>query len=96
MRSSGVLQPPTAMEPLFRKYIHVGRPMPNGEIASQNFVWLADWFIENYFYLYSRPVDLKFHHSLTRSIKALYPLLDNGWYASNGIVSRHVCSGVRP
>jgi hypothetical protein len=73
------------MEPLFRKYIHVGRPMPNGEIASQNFVWLADWFIENYFYLYSRPVDLKFHHSLTRSIsKALYPLLDNGWYASNG------------
>ena len=73
------------LEPLFRKYIHVGRPMPNGEIASQNFVWLADWFVENYFYLYSRPLDLKFHHRLARSIsKALYPLLDNGWFASNG------------
>jgi hypothetical protein len=73
------------LEPLFRKYIHVGRPMADGEIAAQNFVWLADWFVENYFYLYSRPLDLKFHHRLTRSIsKALYPLLDNGWFASNG------------
>jgi hypothetical protein len=73
------------LEPLFRKYVHVGRPMPDGEIASLNFVWLADWFVENYFYLYSRPVDLKFHHRLTRSIsKALYPLLDNGWFAANG------------
>ncbi|MBM4256943.1 MAG: hypothetical protein FJ147_13730 [Deltaproteobacteria bacterium] len=73
------------IEPLFRKYVHVGRPLPNGEIASQNFVWLADWFVENYFYLYSRPIDLKFHHRLTRSIsKALYPLLDNGWFAANG------------
>jgi hypothetical protein len=73
------------IEPLFRKYVHVGRPMPDGEIASQNFVWLADWFVENYFYLYSRPIDLKFHHRLSRSIsKALYPLLDNGWFAANG------------
>jgi hypothetical protein len=73
------------IEPLFRKYVHVGRPLPDGEIASQNFVWLADWFVENYFYLYSRPIDLKFHHRLTRSIsKALYPLLDNGWFAANG------------
>ena len=73
------------IEPLFRKYVHVGRPLPSGEIASQNFVWLADWFVENYFYLYSRPIDLKFHHRLTRSIsKALYPLLDNGWFAASG------------
>ncbi len=73
------------LEPLFRKYVHVGRPMPDGEIASLNFVWLADWFVENYFYLYSRPVDLKFHHRLTRSIsKSLYPLLDNGWFAASG------------
>jgi len=73
------------IEPLFRKYVHVGRPLPSGEIASQNFVWLADWFVENYYYLYSRPIDLKFHHRLTHSIsKALYPLLDNGWFAANG------------
>lgn len=73
------------IEPLFRQYVLVGRPMSDGQLASQNFVWPAQWFIDNYYYLYTRPIDLKFHHRLTCSIaKALYPLLDSGWFASNG------------
>jgi hypothetical protein len=55
------------------------------ETAAMNYVWLADWFIDNYFYYYLRRVDLRFHQSLSRPIaKALYPLLDNGWFAANG------------
>jgi hypothetical protein len=73
------------LEPLFRQYVHVGRPMADGQIASQNFVWPAQWFIDNYYYLYTRPIDLLFHHRLSCSIaKSLYPLLDAGWFASNG------------
>jgi hypothetical protein len=73
------------LEPLFRQYVHVGHQMADGQIASQNFVWPAQWFIDNYYYLYTRPIDLLFHHRLSCSIaKSLYPLLDSGWFASNG------------
>jgi hypothetical protein len=73
------------LEPLFRQYVHVGHVMTDGQFAPQNFVWPAQWFIDNYYHLYTRPIDLKFHHRLTCSIaKALYPLLDSGWFASNG------------
>jgi len=73
------------LEPLFRQYVHVGRPMSDGEPAAQNYVWLASWFIENYYHLYARRIDLKFHHSLSHAIaKTLYPLLDTGWYAAGG------------
>jgi len=73
------------VEPLFKQFVHVGRIMSDGTRAAQNYVWLAQWFIDNYFYFYSRPFDLKFHHRLTHAIaKTLYPLLDNAWYASNG------------
>jgi hypothetical protein len=73
------------LEPLFRQYVHVGHPMHDGQLAPQNYVWPAQWFLDNYYYLYTRPIDLKFHHRLTCSIaKALYPLLDAGWYASDG------------
>ena len=73
------------LEPLFRKFAHVGRPMESGDTASMNYVWLSDWFIDNYFHYYVRRVDLRFHQRLSRPIaKALYPLLDNGWFAANG------------
>src|SRR5215475_6383381 len=73
------------VEPLFKQFVHVGRIMSDGTRAAQNYVWLAQWFIDNYFYFYSRPFDLKFHHRLKHAIaKTLYPLLDNAWYASNG------------
>jgi hypothetical protein len=72
------------LEPLFRQYVHVGRPLSDGELAAQNYVWLADWFINNYYHLYARRVDLKFHHCLSHAIsKTLYPLLDSGWYAAS-------------
>jgi hypothetical protein len=72
-------------EPLFKQFVHVGRLMSDGTRAAQNYVWLAQWFIDNYFYFYSRPFDLKFHQRLKHAIaKTLYPLLDNAWYASNG------------
>lgn len=74
------------VEPVFRRYVHVGQPISSDEeSASQNYVWLADWFIDNYYYLYSRRLDLKFHHRLSHAIaKTLYPILDNGWFAANG------------
>lgn len=73
------------LEPLFRQYVHVGRPMSDGEPAAQNYVWLANWFVNNYYHLYARRVDLKFHHCLSHAIsKTLYPLLDSGWYAASG------------
>lgn len=73
------------MEPIFRQYVHVGRPMGDGQTAAQNYVWLAEWFVNNYYHVYARRVDLKFHHRLSHAIsKTLYPLLDTGWYASSG------------
>ena len=73
------------LEPLFRKFVHVGQSLENGDVAAMNYVWLADWFLDNYFHYYVRRVDLKFHQRLSRPIaKALYPLLDNGWFAANG------------
>lgn len=74
------------VEPVFRRYVHVGQPITGDEeLARQNYVWLADWFIDNYYYLYSRRLDIKFHHRLSHAIaKTLYPILDNGWFASDG------------
>src|SRR5215813_15045676 len=72
-------------EPLFKQFVHVGHLMNDETRAAQNYVWMAQWFIDNYFYFYSRPFDLKFHQRLKHAIaKTLYPLLDNAWYASNG------------
>jgi hypothetical protein len=73
------------LEPLFKKFVSVGERLSNGELAAQNYVWLADWFLSNYFFFYTRRVDLSFHNRLNHAIsKTLYPLLDNGWFASNG------------
>lgn len=73
------------LEPIFRRFVHFGHQLDSGEIATMNYVWLADWFLDNYFYHYVRRVDLKLHQRLSRPIaKALYPVLDNGWYAANG------------
>ena len=73
------------LEPLFKKFVSVGDRLPNGQLAAQNYVWLADWFLNNYYFFYTRRVDLSFHNRLNHAIsKTLYPLLDNGWFASNG------------
>ena len=70
---------------LFSQGIVTGATMKNGEVADTNYVWLAPWFLANYFHHYLRPVDLNFHLRLRKPIaKALYPLLETGWYASGG------------
>jgi hypothetical protein len=73
------------LEPLFKRFVSVGERLPNGQLAAQNYVWLSDWFLRNYFFFYTRRLDLNFHNRLHHAIsKTLYPLLDNGWFASNG------------
>ncbi len=73
------------LEPLFKRFVSVGDRLPDGQLAAQNYVWLSDWFLSNYFFFYTRRIDLSFHNRLTLAIaKTLYPLLDNGWFASNG------------
>lgn len=70
---------------LFSQVILTGGRMRNGEIADTNYVWLAPWFLANYFHHHLRPIDLNFHRRLRKPIaKALYPLLETGWYASGG------------
>jgi hypothetical protein len=59
--------------------------MRNGKSADTNYVWLAPWFLSNYFYHHTRPVDITFYKRLRKPIaKSLYTLLENGWYAANG------------
>jgi hypothetical protein len=70
---------------VFSQVVLHGKKMKNGEIAETNYVWLAPWFLANYFRHHLRPVDLNFHQRLRKPIsKALYPLLETGWYASGG------------
>lgn len=70
---------------LFSRVITAGKEMRNGEIAQTNYVWVSPWFLANYFHHHLRPVDLTFHQNLRKPIaKALYPLLETGWYASGG------------
>jgi hypothetical protein len=72
-------------EPLFKKFVSVGERLPNEQFASQNYVWLADWFLSNYYFFYTRRLDLNFHQRVKHAIsKTLFPLLDNAWFASNG------------
>ncbi|RMF86903.1 MAG: hypothetical protein D6736_14040 [Nitrospinota bacterium] len=72
-------------EPLFAKYRLRGQRLENNRMAETNYVWLASWFIKNYWHHYLRPIDFAFHKRLRKPIaKSLYPLLETGWYASNG------------
>lgn len=70
---------------VFSQVVLHGKKMKNGEIAETNYVWLAPWFLANYFHHHVRRIDLNFHQRLRKPIaKALYPLLETGWYASGG------------
>jgi len=72
-------------EPLFPRYRIRGQRLDNGEIATTHYVWLASWFRANYLHHYLRPIDLAFHRRLRKPIaKSLYPLLELGWYATDG------------
>lgn len=70
---------------LFSHVVLAGGTMKGGETAETNYVWLAPWFLANYFHHHLRPIDFNFHRRLRKPIaKALYPLLETGWYASDG------------
>lgn len=70
---------------VFSQVIMTGDPMRNGQPADTNYVWLSPWFLSNYYYRYTRPLDFTFYKQLRKPIaKSLYTLLENGWYASEG------------
>jgi hypothetical protein len=70
---------------VFSQIVIIGEGMKDGRVADTNYVWLAPWFLANYFRHHLRPIDLNFHRRLRKPIsKALYPLLETGWYASGG------------
>jgi hypothetical protein len=72
-------------EPLFPRYVMRGQRLPTGEYADTHAVWLASWFRTNYLHHHVRPLDLALHLRLRKPIaKALYPLLELGWYAAGG------------
>lgn len=70
---------------VFSQVVRKGDRLKDGTPADTNYVWPSPWFLSNYYYRYVRPFDHNFHRRLTRPIsKALYPLLETGWYAANG------------
>jgi hypothetical protein len=70
---------------VFSQVAITGETMRNGKTADTNYVWLAPWFLSNYYYRYTRPLDFAFYRQLRKPIaKSLYPLLENGWYAAQG------------
>lgn len=72
-------------EPLIRKFYCVGDEMGEGKVAEKNQVWFGEWFLENFKYGYIKSLDAALHHRLHAPIaKGLYPILDQGWYASRG------------
>jgi hypothetical protein len=70
---------------VFSQVVMTGQRLRNGTLADTNYVWPAPWFLANYLRGYTRRIDLDFHKRLRKPIaKALYPLLETGWYASDG------------
>jgi hypothetical protein len=70
---------------VFSQVVIKGHMMRSGKIADTNYVWLSPWFLSNYFYRYTRPLDFEFYKKLRKPIaKSLFTLLENGWYASEG------------
>ena len=70
---------------VFSQVVMSGETMRNGKPADTNYVWLSPWFLSNYYYRYTRPIDFAFYKQLRKPIaKSLYTLLENGWYAGDG------------
>ena len=70
---------------VFSQVILKGKPMRNGKAADTNYVWPSPWFLSNYYYRYTRPIDFEFYKRLRKPIaKSLYTLIENGWYAAEG------------
>lgn len=70
---------------VFSQVVMKGETMRSGKPADTNYVWLAPWFLSNYYYRWTNPVDFAFYKQLRKPIaKSLYTLLENGWFAANG------------
>jgi hypothetical protein len=70
---------------VFSQVAMTGETLRNGKTADTNYVWLSPWFLSNYYYRYTRPLDFAFYKQLRKPIaKSLYTLLENGWYAAEG------------
>jgi len=70
---------------VFSQVVMKGEPLRNGKMANTNYVWLSPWFLSNYYYRYTHPLDFAFYKRLRKPIaKSLYTLLENGWYAAEG------------
>jgi hypothetical protein len=70
---------------VFSQAVTKGETLKNGKTADTNYVWLSPWFLSNYYYRYTRPLDFAFYKQLRKPIaKSLYTLLENGWYATEG------------
>ena len=68
---------------LFSQAVLRGKPTKTGKVADTNLVWPA--FLSNYYHKNFRPEDYNCYNRLRKPIsKALAPLLQTGWYASEG------------
>ncbi|MCA9840352.1 MAG: hypothetical protein KC422_25805, partial [Trueperaceae bacterium] len=71
----------------FAEVVQVGQELPDGSLAQTNYVWLAPFYKRNLIQGAMRSVDHAFHLRLKKPIsKALYPLLETGWFASGQTV----------
>jgi hypothetical protein len=70
---------------VFSFVVTKGERMRNGKIADTNYIWPSPWFLSNYYYRYTRPIDFEFYKRLRKPIaKSLYTLLEHGWFAAEG------------
>lgn len=70
---------------VFSQVVVAGERMRNNKFAETNYVWPSPWFLSNYYHRHLRPLDVNFHYRLRKPIaKSLYPLLETGWYATDG------------
>jgi len=70
---------------LFSQVVLRGQKTKAGKDAETNLVWPAPWFLSNYYHRYRRPTDHNLYKRLRKPIaKALIPLLETGWYATEG------------
>jgi len=70
---------------VFSQAVLRGQTTRNGRPADTNLIWPAPWYLSNYFHGNIRPIDYNFYKRLRKPIsKSLAPLLETGWYASEG------------
>lgn len=61
---------------LYDRIVFKGEKLPEGSIASTNYLFLSDWYLENINALYIRPLDYTYYRTLNSSIaQRLYELL---------------------